>query len=298
MSFPVATIILPTFNHGATIKIAVQCALAQTVPVEIFIIGDGVSESNRHMILELVNQHEQLRFFDHPKHHRRGEPYRHIALREARGHIICYLCDRDIWLPDHVERMSRLLENADFAHSLPLHVLPGGEIKFFPVDLTLPQWRHYVLVADNRVPFSCAAHTLAFYKKLRGWEETPAMLPTDWHMFRQFFEHAECRCVSATYPSAVTFPSLPRIDWAEAQRIAELTVWFEKLASPHAQHLLVVDLLERYVKFSGRELAEGSEKEIELRYILSDIFKSPLWRFFQKINNIGFKILNRFGYRF
>lgn len=72
MTKPTATVIVPTFNHGATLRLAVDSALAQTVPVEVFIIGDGVPDSNKSLIHDLVTADSRVRFFDHPKHISRG----------------------------------------------------------------------------------------------------------------------------------------------------------------------------------------------------------------------------------
>ena len=88
MSTPVATVIVPTFDHGATIELTVASALRQTMPVEVLIIGDGVPDSHKVYMEQLVRGDARVRFLDHPKDPRRGEPYRHEALTQARGHIV------------------------------------------------------------------------------------------------------------------------------------------------------------------------------------------------------------------
>ena len=259
---PLATVLIPTFNHGDTIKFALDSALNQTVPVEIFIIGDGVPDAMRSTIKKLVAEHDCVRFFDNPKHERRGEPYRHEALKYAQGKIICYLCDRDLWLPDHVERMNTLLQDADFVHSLSMHVLPGGGYRFYPVDLSLPQYRLEMLKVRNRVAFSCAAHTLSMYQALdEGWTTTPRGKATDWHMFQKFLGNSQCKTMSAYYPSAITFPSPGRLEWTEEQRIVELSKWQEKLSTDIGRMKVVQDVLEQSVQQRDVILAK------RLRYI-------------------------------
>lgn len=295
MTTPEATVVIPTFNHGATLLLAVKTALAQTMPVEIFIIGDGVSNTSRAMILDLVSQHNNIRFFDHPKHESRGEPHRHTALLEAQGRIVCYLCDRDLWMPDHVERMSFLLKNADFAHSLSLHILNDTELQFFSIDVALPEWRDHILTRTNKIAFSCWAHTLAFYKTLeRGWETTPKNKATDWHMLQQFMERPDCKCVSGTYPSAITFPSPPhRIHWTEEQRIAELQNWITKIDTPEHCQSLAIDILEANVSYFSSTL---SIQELYQREMLLNMLHSPWWRLGNKISGIGARVLKRLGY--
>lgn len=257
MDAPLATVLIPTFNHGSTIRYALETALWQSVPVEVFVIGDGVPAASRASLRTLTQADGRIRFFDHPKHRRRGEPYRHAALQEARGRIVCYLCDRDLWLPDHVERMLGLLERADFAHSLSLHIRPDGDTLFFPCDLASPVDRERMLREENRVAFSCAAHTLEMYRRLpQGWDTTPAGKWTDWHMFQKFLAHPACRCASGTYPSALTFPSPPRIDWNEAQRLAELAAWRARIDTAAQRQSLALGLLESAVRFRDARIAE------------------------------------------
>src|SRR5882724_7051582 len=114
-----ATIIIPTsIDRGPTLTLAVESVLRQTVrDLEVFIIGDGVHAVTREAARALEQADARVRFFDHPKHARRGEPYRDEALQTARGRVVCYLCDRDLYLPDHVETMDGLLKEADFAHA-------------------------------------------------------------------------------------------------------------------------------------------------------------------------------------
>jgi glycosyltransferase involved in cell wall biosynthesis len=257
MPLPTATVIIPTFDHGQTLVYAVASALAQTVPVEVFIVGDGVPEAGKAMIHQLLKQDDRLRFFDHPKHVSRGEPYRHVAIGQARGRIICYLCDRDLWFPDHVEKLDGLLQQADFAHAFPMHLLPVSIAKFFPNDLSQPIFRQMMLTVWSRVPLSCAAHTVGFYKQLAcGWDTTPPGHPTDAHFFNKFLMHDECRLVSGYEPTVLTFPSPERKGWTTQQRCEELAVWQACIQSPEKRAALVMSIMQWALKDRDMELGK------------------------------------------
>ncbi len=266
---PLATILIPTHDHGPTLRYAVRSALNQTVrDVELFIIGDGVPEHARRIIHQLAAADRRVRFFDHSKHESRGEPYRHAALQAARGRVVCCLSDRDLWLPDHVARMLALLENADFANTFSVHVLPGGHLQIFPVDLSRESFRRLHLQGVNRVAFSCAAHTMAMYRRLPyGWRITPKGAPTDLYMWQQFLAQPDCRAASGLRPTAITFPSPPRLGWSAERRLAELEHWAQRIEDETGRREVVIELLE-----AGQRECLGDVAR------LYDVYASKAWR--------------------
>ena len=222
-----ATVLIPTHDHGPTLLRSVRSALAQTVEdLEVFVVGDGVPDVTREVMGELTASDARVRFFDNPKGPRHGELHRHAALQEARGDIVCYLADDDLWLPGHLEELQRLLGEADFAHALPLWIDGDGEIHHLRIDLARPYWRELLLGGENRIPLSCGAHTLELYRRLpAGWRTTPDETFTDLYMWQQILAVPGSRAVSGTVPTVLHFPSSAREGWTEAQRLAELDAW-------------------------------------------------------------------------
>ncbi len=227
-----ATVLVPTFDHGPTLDYAVRSALDQTVAdIEVFIVGDGVPPLARSLIEELVGEDARVRLFTNDKGPRHGEVHRARALEEASGEIVCYLSDDDLWLPEHLEVMSELLEDADFAHCLPIRVEPDGTLGGWPVDLTEEADRQLLLGGENRIPLSCSGHTLAAYRRLpHGWRTTPDNVPTDLYMFQQFLSTDWVRAVSGSRPTCLHFPSPDRFAWSSERRLAELALWADRVA--------------------------------------------------------------------
>lgn len=283
---PKFSILIPTFDHGDTIRFPLQCLRDQTEQdYEVFIVGDGVPPESESRLRSYATEDSRVSFIPFPKHVSRGEPNRHQVLSKAKGQFICYLTDRDLWMPDHLERIGRLLESADFTHSLGLHILPEDRFRFFPVDLANSHDRHRMLTRFNRVPLSCAAHTLEMYRRLpSGWDTTPPGKPTDWHMFQKFLQEPTCRTSSGTFPSAITFPSPPRRGWSELERITELTRWKTRMESLDARRILVQEVLEAAVRSRDVEREELLADEVMLR-------NSGAWR-------IGDFVLRITGARF
>ena len=193
---------------------------------------------------------DRITFFNHPKHVSRGEPYRHEALKQAKGEIVCYLCDRDLYLPNHVENMVVLLEKSDFTHSLPLHIYPDRNIKFFSVNLSNYSERQRMLMHANKVPLSCAAHKLSFYNQMKEkWDTTPKNQFTDWHMFKKFLKNKDCICSSGKIPTVLTFPTHKtngwcRKDWLEEKRLEEMNYWNSKILINYDH--LILELMEKH----------------------------------------------------
>src|SRR5687767_11273385 len=100
---PRSTALVPTYDHGPTAIYAVQSALAPAVEdLEVVVLGDGVPDDARAHVDALEHLDARVAVLRHPKSQRTGEPWRAQALEQARGEIVLYLADDDLWLPDHV----------------------------------------------------------------------------------------------------------------------------------------------------------------------------------------------------
>jgi hypothetical protein len=230
-----ATVIIPTHDHQDTLFHSIASAQAQTVRhIEILVIGDGAPERTREIVGSMAASDPRIRYYDFPKGPRCGEVHRRPVLDQARGRCICYLCDDDLWMPTHVERMCEALADADFAHSLGLSIPEDGEA---PVvngfDLGFPADRVRLTHGNFGFGLSCGAHTLDAYRRLpRGWCTAPEGLNTDVFMWRQFLEQPWCRAVSSPYQTVLKFAAPRRKTWSIARRVEELAEWRERIARP------------------------------------------------------------------
>jgi hypothetical protein len=264
-----ATVLIPTHDHGPALLRSVGSALRQTVEdLEVLVVGDGVPDVTREVMGELCAADDRVRFFDNEKGPRHGELHRHAALQEARGEVVCYLADDDLWLPGHVEEMRRLLADADFAHALPFWIDGEGGLHHLRIDLSRLYFRELLLGGENRIPLSCGAHTLELYRRLpAGWRTTPDETFTDLYMWQQILGDPEVRAVSGTRPTVLHFPSSARSSWSGEERLAELDAW----SKPS-------DLGQRLLEALSTESAGLEEllraREDELRSVYADFVKS------------------------
>ena len=241
-----ATVIIPTHDHGELLRRALASVQQQSVSdIEIFVIGDGVPDITRDVMRGAVKSDDRVTFLDHPKGERHGEAYRHQALADARGTIVCYQSDDDLWLPEHLAVMTELLADADWAHMLPVGINASGEFFTWPVDVTVQAERDRIIAGWNSVPLACSGHTLAAYRQLPyGWRPAPLPVPTDVYMYQQFFMHEWCRLRSGYAPTMLHFPSPDRRDWSAERRLAEIDEWSAIINDPNRWQAALDRLLQ------------------------------------------------------
>ena len=271
-----ATILVPTFRHPALLPYALRSALAQEgVDVELIVVGDGVQDDTR-AALEPFLTDSRVRFHDFPKGARHGETYRHEALLAARGEIVCYLSDDDLLMPDHVAEMSRLLADADFAHSAPLVVMPDGSLSYGPIDVSRPEFHTLLLGGGwNKIVLTGAAHTLDAYRRLpHGWRPAPPDVWTDLYMWQQLVRLPGFRGRTGARLTHLHLADAQRSAFSEAERVAELQRWWSRMQRPGFPDELAAEVAE-----TVRQAAIVREARIhELKRTIRGVQATRWWR--------------------
>lgn len=258
----IASVLVPTTgDRAALLEHAVGSVLAQDVEdLEVLVVGDGAGDATRAWA-EAADP--RVRWFGFPKDARRGEVHRHRVLTEhARGDIVLYLCDRDLWFPDHVTEMRDLLAGADFAHTLRFTIgeddRPSAPLG---LDLRHPEDRARAWYTTNVLPLSIAGHTMDAYRRLpHGWRTTPPDRPTDRHMWVQFLEQPDVRVASTPWPTVLSIKR-PR-SWSVDQRLAAMEAWVPRLTTPGVQAELAREAFDQ-------ALREGAELQRRLDHATS-----------------------------
>lgn len=273
MTSRAATVIVPTTaDRGELLQLSVGSVLRQTVDdIEVFIVGDGLHPVGAALARALEAEDERVRFFDFAKGVRRGEDHRHELLTtEANGEIVCYLTDRDLWLPNHVSELHRVLQDGDFAHTLRFGVGPEESIDvIWRSDLTAPsvRARHHEL--SILVPLSFAGHSLDAYRRLpHGWRTTPEGIPTDLYMWQQFLDQPWCRVVASTEPTVLYFKRGEHPGLSSPERLELLRFWEARTAAPDFDAWLHRQILAALVEDRAavvEQIARGWQNRLRRR---------------------------------
>lgn len=104
---PKATVLISTYNRPDYLREAIQSVVNQRMDDwELLIMNDGGADVS-HVINEFNDP--RIRFFDDDTN--RGAAYRfNFGLQQARGDYIAYLGDDDLFYPNHLEVLSRALD--------------------------------------------------------------------------------------------------------------------------------------------------------------------------------------------
>jgi GalNAc5-diNAcBac-PP-undecaprenol beta-1,3-glucosyltransferase len=229
---PRVVVLVPTFDHGPTLRPAIHMALNQTEQdLAVHVIGDGAPVSTDRLMDEITTVQPRVRYHPNPKSPRTGEPYRHELLQSVDAEIVCYLSDDDIWMPDHVEVLSGALRHHDLAATLSVS-LQGGRMR-----VSRMQWSdaadRALSCRQSRVSLTETGHRLDAYLRLPfGWRSTPPGRYTDHYMWEQWLREPWVRAVTVTRWTQLHIPAALRHNVAGDGRAAEQWAWWHRFRQP------------------------------------------------------------------
>ena len=108
---PLVSVLTPTFNGAAFVGETIESVLAQNYePVELVVVDDGSTDETV-AIVERYAKHAQGQIRLQRNDERRGPcRRRNDALALAKGSLLAWLDQDDLWLPDKIQRQVEVLE--------------------------------------------------------------------------------------------------------------------------------------------------------------------------------------------
>lgn len=243
------TVLLPVVRPPHVLPHAMRSVFSQTEDdFELCVICDGAPPETAVAARALADGDPRLHVFDLPKGKRHGEAHRAAVLRGARSRFVAQIGDDDLWFPDHLAWLGRLLAGADLASLPQVRVRATGWLDRISGDLADPGIRTRMLNETFNVfgPTE-AGYRLDAYRRLPdGWSPAPADVPTDLFMWRKFLRQPGLRMRTGSRPTSLKFVPM---DWDATPpevRAEVIAGWAARLADPDARRAL-----RREARWSG-----------------------------------------------
>jgi hypothetical protein len=137
------------------------------------------------------------------------------VLDGARADFVTHIGDDDLWLPDHLAILARLLAQADFVNVPGFYIRPDRRLRALPIaDLADAAARRKMLETRWNFfgPTECAYQLSAYRSLPEGWAPGPEELQSDLNMWRKFLRQPGLRLRSGQKLSTLKFPTP---EWGE-----------------------------------------------------------------------------------
>ncbi len=128
------SVIVPTFNSGATLQLALQTVLGQDFSdFEVWVVGDGCTDDSEQVVASFAD--DRLHWVNLPTNSGGPSLPRNEGLARAKGRFVAYLGHDDLWFPWHLSGLVSCIEStkSDFACSIGASIGPGGVTGVFTV---------------------------------------------------------------------------------------------------------------------------------------------------------------------
>jgi glycosyltransferase involved in cell wall biosynthesis len=138
-------------------------------PLEVIVCCDGAAPEAVSALRELD---APVCVLDLPKAPGYGYANRNVALEEAKGDVIAWLADDDLFLPDHLERAGEVHDtgDVDLVQSTACHVRVNGFIEAMGDDWNHPFVRPQIAAGERAAStMSAITHRLETVNEVGGW---------------------------------------------------------------------------------------------------------------------------------
>lgn len=166
MSAPLVTVICPTYNRAALLRCALRSVLNQDfADYEVRIMGDGCTDESEQVVAGFND--DRLHWFNLPENTGNQTAPNNEGLRLARGRYVAFIGHDDLWLPWHLSRLVKHLQEtgSDVVHDLAASIGPDGiEGVYGPPHERIGYQAVYF-------PTSSWLHTRELAQELGGWRQ-------------------------------------------------------------------------------------------------------------------------------
>ena len=151
MSQPIVSVVIPAYNRAASIRTAVDSALAQSVrEIEVIVVDDASEDDTVQVVFGIDDPRVRL-----IRRERNGgaSAARNAGIAAAKGGLIAFLDSDDAWMPGKLERQIGVLQGADAAAAVSctgveMHLLDHGVMRIQCLEDTADWGRRLAMGCD------------------------------------------------------------------------------------------------------------------------------------------------------
>jgi glycosyltransferase involved in cell wall biosynthesis len=201
---PRVSVIIATYNWSSVLRYAIASVLAQSHgDFELLVVGDGCTDDSEGVAASFGDSRVRWQNLERNSGNQSAPNNRGLEL--ARGELVAYLGQDDLWHPEHLEVLVRSIDasGADLVYSVAQVVgAPGSNDR-----------RLFGLAPDGRhrprlfAPPSAVLHRRDLIDAIGGWRDYRTIrLPPDFEFLRRAWEHGK-RIVPVNELTVFKFPS-------------------------------------------------------------------------------------------
>jgi glycosyltransferase involved in cell wall biosynthesis len=168
---PLVTVIIAAYNRSEVLRFALASALAQTYRrLEVLVVGDACTDESEQVVADAADP--RVRWMNLERNTGSQSGPNNAGLEAARGDLIAYLGQDDLWRPDHVALLVADLERsgADVTAAAMMNVWPPP----------LPARGFSSPPPGGYIGVSALMHTAAAGRAAGGWRDyRETVLPPD-----------------------------------------------------------------------------------------------------------------------
>jgi Glycosyl transferase family 2 len=164
------TVAVPTHDRRELVTLAVASALAQTrPPLEVIVLADGCTDGTAAALHALGD--ERVRVVELEKGPGYAYAHRNLALREARGDVVSWLGDDDLYFRDHLAVIGELWDagGVDLVQGCAVQIDEADGMWLMGCDWGVERFRGETLGGRNRTPSTAISHRPDLALEVGGW---------------------------------------------------------------------------------------------------------------------------------
>lgn len=129
---PRVTVVIPTYNYAEALAYSIASVLDQTFgDYELLVVGDGCTDDSERVATTTGDP--RVHWINLPARTGHQAGPNNEGLHRARGAVVAYLGHDDLWLPNHLETLTGVVESGvPAAHTSALWVCPGRPCSRWP----------------------------------------------------------------------------------------------------------------------------------------------------------------------